>query len=756
MSAQEQDSTGPNPLHADSLLFEMYMAALDHVLGKQEIRSAFEEYGLTASAVRLQLTADARRVFARAVPEFDAYQALVRDRMDLLLPSENKLVALRPLAIWLASAGALAVVGAQVGALWWESAWIGWWAGVVLLVAAAVAFWLFKVPMQRFGRRLLGGDLVAGLNPELDRARSALMRAVGRGALLEEVRAIVNLMRADRFGGTFSVTSSPGLYELHDSVFYVPTRTAQEVRRLLDTVSGISLGVAGPRGAGKSTIIRYYCDPAQTTSDDLRCMVAAPVDYAARDFVLHLFATFCKSVIRHYTARPDEDEQEERLRDGMTTIQWLGRELVIGLALYGVIGAGVWFLVPDPWRLAVVVVVGAVGLWRYISMVMRAILRWGRHRDEETRKLVRAARRHLTRVRFLQSRSLTWSGAVKLAIGVEGQVGESVSHAEQPLSYPEAVEQFRDFTRRVAAFADKKGHSVFIGVDELDKIGSAEQAERFLNEIKGIFGLPHVYFMVSVSDDALMAFERRGLPLRDAFDSSFDEIIRVGTLDYAESRRLLYRRIIGLSEPYVALCHVLAGGLARDLLRAARQLVRLGHALMAPDGWQGQEEELFFGVDVNRYVFMAEDNEAGDPLPPPSLRELSAALASEELTRKARAIVHALGEGDCRDLLYEVAYGEAVLDEPMRIVDTVLAQGQLAPLLRDFAAYAYFCETLRTFFGELDDATIARCTDAKRWPGSFDALAAARYAFVVDAEIAWQAVSAFRSAWQLPVRDLHR
>ena len=115
------------------------------------------------------------------------------------------------------------------------------------------------------------------------------------------------------------------------------------------------------------------------------------------------------------------------------------------------------------------------------------------------------------------------------------------------------------------------GARVFVGIDELDKIGAPEQAERFLNEIKGIFGIPHLYFMVSVSDDALTSFERRGLPLRDAFDSSFDEIIQVGPLSYTESRRLLYRRVIGLTEPYVAFCHCLACGLARDLIRAARQ-----------------------------------------------------------------------------------------------------------------------------------------------------------------------------------------
>jgi hypothetical protein len=38
------------------------------------------------------------------------------------------------------------------------------------------------------------------------------------------------------------------------------------------------------------------------------------------------------------------------------------------------------------------------------------------------------------------------------------------------------VEQFRSFTRQVAEFVHTRGEDVFIGVDELDKIGSPEQA----------------------------------------------------------------------------------------------------------------------------------------------------------------------------------------------------------------------------------------------------------------------------------------
>ena len=68
-------------------------------------------------------------------------------------------------------------------------------------------------------------------------------------------------------------------------------------------------------------------------------------------------------------------------------------------------------------------------------------------------------------------------------------------------------------------------------------------------------------------------FERRGLPVRDVFDSTFDDVVYVPYLDYEGSRALLARRIIGLPLPFVALLHCLSGGLPRDLIRAARELV---------------------------------------------------------------------------------------------------------------------------------------------------------------------------------------
>jgi len=78
-----------------------------------------------------------------------------------------------------------------------------------------------------------------------------------------------------------------------------------------------------------------------------------------------------------------------------------------------------------------------------------------------------------------------------------------------------------------------ESRQVVIGIDELDKIQSAEEAVQFVDDIKSIFGIPGCFFLISISDDALADFERRGLPFRNAFDSAFDEVIALNYLGAA-------------------------------------------------------------------------------------------------------------------------------------------------------------------------------------------------------------------------------
>ena len=85
--------------------------------------------------------------------------------------------------------------------------------------------------------------------------------------------------------------------------------------------------------------------------------------------------------------------------------------------------------------------------------------------------------------------------------------------------------------------------------------------------------MPGCLYLVSLSEHALAVFARRALSVRSAFDSAFDELVAVPPMTYRNSEELLIKRVAGLPRPFVALCHVLASGLPRDLLRDARGLI---------------------------------------------------------------------------------------------------------------------------------------------------------------------------------------
>jgi len=801
------DSVRTNPLYHDTILFELYMTALDVVLANHEIRAASDEFGISPHHLRMTMVLSARGVLGAAPREFAAYQKS-RDFESAAVdgssggagrsgdpaaaeprPAEDLIRVLRAWCLGCGFAGAVMTAVAIAGGL--VSVWAGplRWAGVTTLAVAGLSYAALRMLRTGIGLRLLKGELIPTIShPHLVAARFRLMAAISETELLAQARTFANKARQDRLSHEYSVAGSPGLAEASDFSYQVPTDIAGELDGLLGRLDGASIGVAGPRGAGKSTLIRGYCDeagPAQTArarngrnrprrpgpggqaDGNLRCVVAAPVDYVARDFVLHLFAVFCRAVVRRYSRTTHRAWGVFRAAF-LRPETWRIVDLEIWPAVIFAGGAAAILLrwqdaiadrvsVPAAGvRYAAIAVIVAGGLsvaWPFTQIGRLA--RTGGGAVDKT--FVAAARRHLARVRYLQTHTTGWSGSLRLPGGSEGQHSRGLSRAEQPLSYPEIVQDFRQFAREVAAHTHGDGHRVFVGVDEIDKIGSPEQAERFLNEIKGIFGIPHLYFMVSVSDDALTAFERRGLPLRDAFDSSFDEIIHVGPLGYAESRRLLYRRVIGLTEPYVALCHCLAGGLARDLIRAARQVVRAAAALTATGPSPPPPDQ----VEASTAYLLLRDEPASRPLLP----AISAAIVRDELRRKVRAVAHvtsniAPGQGQqLQNTLHDVARHLAPAEPAIKIVDIVGKPARNEPpgvtsVRLDFAGYAYYCATLQEIFTEkLDSARMIEATRASPEAGTFDAMAAARFAFTIDTQLAWNSITQCRQAWQLETRQ---
>jgi hypothetical protein len=445
-------------------------------------------------------------------------------------------------------------------------------------------------------------------------------------AIKEKIRAIINLRLEPSFSTVLSNVNTRGLSEVFDGRNTIDTQAKSELDFLFQSMPGGSIGIAGPRGAGKTTLIRSYCSKDRSVeeingSKVLPIMTSAPVKYDARDFILHVFSIVCNVALEaDRLGNPFLYDQKEQIismsRLGgvlgrwMRVVFWLLLTLIAvsfiaSISLYDLhnhyyatmpksiaqsdsleaiphhlepfltyyfksisksngapayyfsIALAGWFL------LNIFVFAGRVRPLRLRSS------RSAERKKEGVISIKESAETWLQKIKFQQTYTSGWSGSLKLPVALEGGMNKSTSMAEKPLSYPEIVQGLRDLLSVLSL-----SYCVIVGIDELDKLESDEDAKNFLNEIKSIFGVPRCFFLISVSENAIHYFERRGIPIRDAFDSAFDTMIYVNYLNFLETGMLLQRRIIGKPVPFVCLAYCLAGGLPRDIIRQFRSIVK--------------------------------------------------------------------------------------------------------------------------------------------------------------------------------------
>ena len=453
----------------------------------------------------------------------------------------------------------------------------------------------------------------------------------------------------------------------------IATEPQERVVDMIARLPGGSIGISGPRGVGKSTLLRSICSARETVTGRqiIAVETAAPVEYQARDFLLYLFASLCRRVLKEERIEPEhvEADSAEEEMENWQSASWRARLVptkillgFIGLALLtaslaiaslGAViqsevaasqaaasrtaalkasaagkivgakaagdkaaqGAGavkpvaavpevavaaaspaaapnaLTLNAPNPlgveagpfFGLGLLALLLAVGLalteqreprlrpmpWPIGPRRERLAARY--MREARNPALARRSADELKVIRFQRSYTTGWSGSLKIPAGVELGSTAGLTLQQQAESLPELVERFRSYVAEVAAFYG----TVIFGIDELDKLRTVAEGEAFLNGVKSVFGIENTFYLISVSEDALSAFDRRGIGIRDAFDSALDEIILVDFLGLDQARALLGRRILRLPDPFLQLCHMLAGGLPRDLIRHARQLLEI-------------------------------------------------------------------------------------------------------------------------------------------------------------------------------------
>ncbi len=163
---------------------------------------------------------------------------------------------------WAVGLGWSASWSSPFSAFWYGVAWTG--VGIAIVVACWEAYFYWRRhPRIRLQARIAEG--VASLTEAVDAAQSKRSELL-TFAVREHVTEILNLARGPRWASRFRVrtdaakvsqqlTEGEGLSEVTNDDNRVTTDVQQHLISLLTNLPGASIGISGPRGVGKSSLL---------------------------------------------------------------------------------------------------------------------------------------------------------------------------------------------------------------------------------------------------------------------------------------------------------------------------------------------------------------------------------------------------------------------------------------------------------------------------------------------------------------------
>ncbi|MEY9961361.1 P-loop NTPase fold protein [Streptacidiphilus sp. MAP5-52] len=655
----------------------------------------------------------------------------------------------------------------------------GHWGYGYTLLFLAVAVALFVVILARSQGRPHNIHTVSDLAYAWIKREKAASRARAQRnawtteladvAVLPQLRVVVKQML-----GSDSDTLNPddgheGLRDVQDPKYVVHSRAERLLRQKLLQLDGGTIAICGPRGAGKSTLLRT-CSARADRSMDLSVFVHAPAEYTPQDFLLTLFGQVCEQYLAFFGDAPSDagvfaavTRQRRVLHLARKTAKWLlSFTVALALLILALSRPAVLFyrhtLKPrvldhtDSWWRAASTF--AVDFWHHhlvlssiVLIVAAALVKPSlRRAPKGPPSLNQRCQRYLYRLRPVQNSSTAVNMGVSRLQGITFGRARTTSLSSVPFTFPQLVTDFRDLLADIARRHQMifPGARVVIAIDELDRVGDTDQARRFLSQIKAIFGIENVYYLISVAEDVGAAFVRRGLPHRDVTDSSLDDVLYLPARTLEESRSLLTLRAPSITATFAELIHALSGGIPRDLIRYARRLIELHHWTehfelkdLAPTMIS---EDLADTLDGFRTLLSAQEWTPSNGHLLNSLHDLVRLLHSptEQNSSEARAKIRDLAA----DPSPSAPTGRRGASEP------VLA-GVAQTLWQEASACALFSLTLLEIYAEPDfDGRRTRARAIGR-SGHAQRLAEARLEFAASPHSARIILEEIRAAWSL-------
>jgi len=591
-------------------------------------------------------------------------------------------------------------------------------------------------------------------------------QAVTENAIQPFFRLWANSMITARFDRNFSIFDATGLHQARARRYLMETNATKQLKRIMIQLDGGAVGIIGPRGAGKTTIletltsettiIEPHTGTGQPSAGAGRLLLVenAPLEYQPREFALHLYARLCQQIIQLVQSTSPARNGIIGLRIHRFNVLFLLLILAAGISTTWLLDTGSHVISADLLQLALIIgtlSIAAVALTVTLNRVRRPQpVTIDEDRPVSLASLRRQAERRLMQVRYLQRHTVGWSGTLS-AGGAQAASSHNVEFAQQTMTHPEVVHAFRDFLRStVEILATEYGSlpaPVIIAIDELDRL-PPESSASFISEIKALLSppLPGCLYLMAVSDEAMFSLDTAGNVSQDFFYSAFDAMIHVGHLELEDAARLLRARAIGLPDPFLWLCHCLSGGLPRELIRIARAVTEIG-------------EEITSHPEHDR-----------DVLTPVSQRVVGDELAHNiNIVRVASGMAGESLRDSMADLLKFSRFSPPKFDDLLALIDVVAAiPGRDSPQMATVIA----SQTSRmAALGQLYQyATVLQAFDAgsMRLDGSdllrsahedaeirrrLNILAAARPLLSVEPGLGWTLVSSFRAQWEMKTYD---
>lgn len=332
--------------------------------------------------------------------------------------------------------------------------------------------------------------------------------------------------------------------------------------------TGGCYGLYGPRGAGKTWLMRRAVTEAERRKG-LGFWFPCPGEYRASEFLAALsdnLAAAVELLFRRDRARARAVRWLQVLMAivvGVPAATAVGAYLARGLdgsktglgSIASVLPGAVWLTV----GIALALLFASLGAWAF----------W---ESRPAGRLSREAAALRERIRFVAS----------LRLGTEIDIGRNVPFAgslrrarereldERPVTVASLVFDFRNFARLIVEVL--RGPLV-IGIDELDKITDPEVVRSLLREVKGIFEVAGVFFLVSVSEEAAAALEIGPLVPegRNEFNSSFYTVLELPPLGPQETAELLAARGQADDRQLAQVLCVFGEGNWREIVRLAER-----------------------------------------------------------------------------------------------------------------------------------------------------------------------------------------